>query len=162
MVYIGSLFGLFVLPYIADNFGRKIATNIAWGVCCLGVILAAASVNIYMLGAGFFLGGFGGNPAVTFCYSFLNEQCLGKSRQYFGVGIQISFALAFSIIGLIFKAFENWRPISYILIGIFVATFVIQMYLLETPKFMVKRSLEKTLIIYNTIAKRNGRPPITM
>lgn len=74
MVYIGSFCGFFFFPYIADNFGRKIAINISWGVCCLGVILAAAAakVNIYMVGAGFFLGGFGGNPAVTLDFSFIN------------------------------------------------------------------------------------------
>ena len=46
MVYIGSFCGFFIFPYIADNFGRKIAINIAWATSCLGVILVAASVNV--------------------------------------------------------------------------------------------------------------------
>lgn len=72
LVYIGSFFGFFVFPYIADNFGRKIAINLSWGTSCVGVIIASASQNIYMMGVGWFLGGFGGNPAITLSYSFIN------------------------------------------------------------------------------------------
>jgi hypothetical protein len=46
-----------------------------------------------MVAIGQFLAGFGGNPAITLDYSFINEQSIGKSRQYFSVGIQISLAI---------------------------------------------------------------------
>jgi hypothetical protein len=46
-----------------------------------------------MVGIGLFLAGFGGNPAITLSYSFIYEQSLGKSRQYFSIGIQIAFAI---------------------------------------------------------------------
>jgi hypothetical protein len=39
------------------------------------------------------LAGFGTNPAITLCFSFINEQCLGRARQGFGVGVQIFLAL---------------------------------------------------------------------
>ena len=115
-----------------------------------------------MVGAGWFLGGFGGNPAITLSYSFINEQSLGKSRQYFSIGIQLWFAVGESIIGFIFKAFGDWRPIGYMLIGIFLFTALTQLYLLETPRFMVKKSLDETLKIYNTIGYRNGKTLISM
>lgn len=93
IVYMGSFVGFFFFPYIADNFGRKLAINASWLTCCAGVILSAFSQNVYMVGAGWFLGGFGGNPAITLSYSFINEQSLGKSRQYFSIGIQLWFAV---------------------------------------------------------------------
>jgi OCT family organic cation transporter-like MFS transporter 4/5 len=72
LVYIGSFVGFFIFPYIADNYGRKLGLNLSWGFTCIGVIIAAFSVNIYMVGIGWFLGGFGGNPAITLSYSFIN------------------------------------------------------------------------------------------
>ena len=83
-----------------------------------------------MIGVGWFLGGFGGNPAITLSYSFINEQSLGKYRQYFSVGIQLWFAVGESIIGFIFKAFGDWKPIMYMLIGIFLLTALTQFYLI--------------------------------
>lgn len=130
IVYIGSFVGFFFFPYIADNYGRKLAINASWLTSCAGVILTAFSRNVYMVGAGWFLGGFGGNPAITLSYSFINEQSLGKYRQYFSVGIQLWFAVGESIIGFIFKKFGDWRPIAYMLIGIFLATAITQLYLL--------------------------------
>ena len=105
MVYIGSFVGFFVFPHIADNNGRKLAINASWAVATSGVVIAAASQNIYMIGIGWFLAGFGGNPAITLSYSFINEQSLGKYRQYFSVGIQLSLAVGEAIIGFIFKYF---------------------------------------------------------
>lgn len=130
IVYIGSFIGFFIFPYIADNQGRKLAINLSWAVCTAGVILAAFSQNIYMVGAGWFLGGFGGNPAITLSYSFINEQSLGKSRQYYSIGIQLWFALGEAVIGFIFKKFNDWRPVNYMLIGLFVATALTQIYLI--------------------------------
>ena len=72
MVYIGSFTGFFVFPHIADNYGRKLGINLAWGFLSIGVIIAAASQNVFMIGAGWFLIGFGGNPAITLSYSFIN------------------------------------------------------------------------------------------
>jgi OCT family organic cation transporter-like MFS transporter 4/5 len=46
-----------------------------------------------MTGFGWFFIGFGANPAITLSYSFINEQSLGKYRQYFSVGIQMALAL---------------------------------------------------------------------
>jgi OCT family organic cation transporter-like MFS transporter 4/5 len=83
-----------------------------------------------MVGAGWFLGGFGGNPAITLSYSFINEQSLGKSRQYYSIGIQLWFALGEAVIGFIFKKFNDWRPVNYMLIGLFVATALTQIYLI--------------------------------
>ena len=46
-----------------------------------------------MIGLGQFFTGFGCNPAITLAYSFINEQCLGKSRQLYSIAIQVFLAL---------------------------------------------------------------------
>jgi hypothetical protein len=46
-----------------------------------------------MIGIGQLLIGFGCNPAITLCYSFLNEQVIGDKRQKYGLFIQIALAI---------------------------------------------------------------------
>ena len=54
------------------------------------MICAADSSN--MIGMGQFFAGFGCSTATTLCFSFINEQCSGKSRQFFAIAIQVFFA----------------------------------------------------------------------
>ena len=91
--YFGSLVGFFVIPSVADNFGRRIAMLISWAIYGIGVLTIGVSFHPALVGIGEFLAGFGCNPAITLCYSFINEQCLRGSRQHYGVGIQIFIAL---------------------------------------------------------------------
>lgn len=93
MIFIGSLMGFFTIPYFADNWGRKIAIRISWAICTIGVLIISISTSPSMVGIGYFLAGFGANPAITLCYSFINEQCLGTSRQKYGVIIQVFYAI---------------------------------------------------------------------
>ena len=46
-----------------------------------------------MVGFGQFLCGFGCNPAIKVCYSFMNEQILGDKRQRYCIIIQIFLAI---------------------------------------------------------------------
>ncbi len=93
MVFFGSLAGFFLIPYIADNWGRKIGIRISWAIGTAGVLVLALADSANTIGIGYFLAGFGTNPAITLCFSFINEQCLGRARQGFGVGVQIFLAL---------------------------------------------------------------------
>ena len=158
MIFVGSFIGFFLFPHIADNKGRKIAIVLSWGCATLGVILVAAGQNLAMVAAGWFITGFGGNPAITLSYSFINEQSLGKSRQYFSIGIQLLFAVGESLVGLLFKQVMDWRILAYVLVGFFGITGITQLYLVETPKFMSKRDKQATLEIYNGIARKNNKP----
>lgn len=72
MLYFGSLTGFFLIPYIADNSGRRLAMRISWFLCTLGVLVVALADSSNMVGLGLFLAGFGSNPAITLCYSFIN------------------------------------------------------------------------------------------
>lgn len=80
LVYGGSLVGFFIIPYIADNWGRKIGIILSWGIYAVGLLTLCFAGDGNTVAVGQFLSGFGCNPAVTLCYSFLNEQCLGKKR----------------------------------------------------------------------------------
>jgi len=37
VVFVGSLIGFFIIPFIADNLGRKLAMQISWILCTVGV-----------------------------------------------------------------------------------------------------------------------------
>ena len=65
MPYIGSLLGFFLFSWIADNYGRKIALGLSWLFASLGALLLALSWDFYSAMFGFFLAGFGVNPAIT-------------------------------------------------------------------------------------------------
>ena len=93
MVYIGSLIGFFIISFISDNWGRRPAIRLAWAIFGVGVLCLCFCNSPFLVGMGFLLSGVGCNPAITLGYSFLNEQCLGHSRQYFSVGIQVFLAV---------------------------------------------------------------------
>lgn len=140
LVYIGSLIGFFLFPYIADNWGRKKAMHISWACCTLGVILLATAKEVSMVAIGEFLAGFGGNPGITFSFSFINEQSLGKSRQYFCIGVQIAFAIGEALLGLLFFEIPNWRTVAYILLVPVAVVNILLFFLVESPKFMISKS----------------------
>lgn len=140
LVYLGSLLGFFILPYLADNWGRKPALNLSWGIYGLGILCLCICDSPNMVGMGLLFAGFGCNPAVTICYSFINEQCLGNNRQYFSVGIQVFLAVGECIIGLLFIPGYDWRYVFYLLfIGIAIV-FLTLNYLVESPKFLISKS----------------------
>lgn len=93
LLYAGSLIGFFVIPYVADNWGRRPAMRIAWACFAIGILLITLADAPNMVGMGQLLTGFGCNPAITLCYSFLNEQVLGHKRQNYGLIIQVFFAV---------------------------------------------------------------------
>jgi len=131
MMFVGAIFGFFVIPYIADNFGRRLAMRIAWLIGTVAVILTCISDSVNMVGLGLFLVGFGTNPAITLCFSFINEICLGKSRQRYGVGVQVAWAIGETTVALVFQTGMSWRAIMYILLALFIAeAILIHFYLL--------------------------------
>ena len=82
-----------MIPYVADNWGRRIAIRISWGIFVIGIAFIGLADSPNMIGMGQLLTGFGCNPAITLCYSFLNEQVLRAKRQYYGVTIQVFLAI---------------------------------------------------------------------
>jgi OCT family organic cation transporter-like MFS transporter 4/5 len=158
MLFVGAIFGFFVIPYIADNYGRKLAMRVAWSIGTVALMITCIADSPNMIGLGLFLIGFGTNPAITLCFSFLNEICLGKSRARFGVGVQITWALGETTIALIFLAKLSWLAIAYIMLVLFIVEFVfVFLFIEETAMFMLKKNSEQALAILNKMAKINNR-----
>ena len=66
------------LNSIRDNkipiLRRKIGIVLAWVIGCIGALIVSFLYqNYYVVGLGFFLMGFGVNPAITLQFSFFNE-----------------------------------------------------------------------------------------
>lgn len=59
MTYLGTFFGYTVLLTLVDNMGRRKSIIILWGLTTIGVIILAASLNIYMAAVGLFIAGAG-------------------------------------------------------------------------------------------------------
>lgn len=93
MIFFGALIGFFFIPTLADNSGRKLGLKIAMIIGIVGSVLFSIADSPLVAGFALFFIGFGTNPAITLAFSFINEQCLGKARQRFGVGVQIGLAL---------------------------------------------------------------------
>lgn len=140
MLYFGSLVGFFIFPFLADNWGRKITTRISWIFFIVGLLVIGIGDSPNMIGLGQFFAGFGCNPAITLSYSFINEQCLRKSRQYYGIGIQVFLAVGECAIGFLFLPAFSWRYIIFGGLGISILVLFSLSYLSESAKFLISRS----------------------
>jgi len=67
------LFGFFLFSWLADNKGRRLALGLSWLLASLGALLMGLAWSWWSLTIGFFLSGFGVNPAITIHFSFMNE-----------------------------------------------------------------------------------------
>lgn len=132
--------GFLAIPFLADNWGRRIAIRTSWGLFVFGILFVCMGDSYILVGVGQFLLGFGCNPAITLCYSFLNEQVVGKKRQSYGVIIQICLAIGECAIAFLFIPQYNWRTVFYILFALAVTTWLALSYLLESPKFLLLKS----------------------
>lgn len=73
-MYTGSLVGLIICSYIADNKGRKPAIIILWLVGTVGSIMSGIGCNnIYVASIGFALAGSGVTPVMNLHFFYLNE-----------------------------------------------------------------------------------------
>lgn len=127
--YVGSLFGYIIMSHIGDNFGRKKGEFISWMVCIAGQIIMILSVNLYMVGIGSLLLGFGANAAITLHYSFFKELVLGQTRSRMIIAIQLAFSFGISVISLLSYLIEEWKYIIgfFMLIPSLIAIFAFQL-----------------------------------
>jgi OCT family organic cation transporter-like MFS transporter 4/5 len=125
MLFVGALFGFFVIPYMADNYGRQLAMRVSWGLGVVSLLIFFVSDSPNMVGLSLFLVGFSTNPAITLTFSFVNEICLGRSRSFYGVGMQIAWAIGEITIALIFLMDISWRYIAFLTLVSFIVVMVI-------------------------------------
>lgn len=103
--------------------------RISWGIFAIGILFIGIADSPHMVGIGQLLTGFGCNPAITLCYSFLNEQVLGSKRQYYGVIIQVLLAIGECTIALVFLPGYGWEVVCYILFSLVVVVLISMTYL---------------------------------
>lgn len=152
--------GFLAIPFVADNWGRRKAIRASWGLFAFGILFICIGNSYILIGFGQFLLGFGCNPAITLCYSFLNEQVVGRKRQSYGVIILICLAVGECAIAFLFVPQYDWRTVSYILFIMAVGTWLALNYLLESPKFLQFKSEEETKQVLNKMAKINKKRPL--
>lgn len=51
----------------------------------------------------------------------------------------------------------DWRNTCFLMLGISVLVAILNLFVMETPKYMISKDLPKAMEIFNKIAKINGR-----
>lgn len=77
------------------------------------------------------------------------------------MGVQLFLATSESIVGYAMYWIDDWRVSIYFVLGLAVVVNVAHIFLIETPKFMITKDIDKTVAILNRIAKINGREIVT-
>lgn len=114
--YVGAFLGYLTISYLADNYGRKRALLMAWGVCAMGSIIVATSFHIAVAAVGFFLSGFGSDVSISISLLFFSEAVSGRKRQKYSIAVQCFFAVGALVVTLFFFIFENWRVVWCLLV----------------------------------------------
>ncbi|CAD8213752.1 unnamed protein product [Paramecium pentaurelia] len=155
-VYLGSVSGLIISSFIADNYGRKLSLSISWAMTSFGALLVTFAMNYQMIAIGLFFLGFGGNPTITVHYSFINEHSQGNFREVQNVGVQVFFAIGeFAIIALAyFITYWRWLAVSVAIPSILLN--IGNLLIFESPQFLYTKNKKKCVKILNQIAKLNG------
>lgn len=58
-LYAGVVIGFLGVPFVCDNYGKKVSIVMGWGLTLLGTAILSASVNIWMASVGLFIAGIG-------------------------------------------------------------------------------------------------------
>lgn len=87
---------------------------ISYGICMLGMILNGFASNLYLIGVGLFLMGFGSDSAINICFYFVTETVESQARQKYSVFIQLFFCLGGVVNVGYFYVFKNWRIILWL------------------------------------------------
>jgi MFS family permease len=155
--YFGAFVGYIVISFFSDNFGRKSSMAVSWGICTLGTIVVACSVNIYMVAVGLFLSGCGCDAAINICFFFFGEVVGDKKRQKYSVFVQIFFTLGAMTVTLFFSLIDSWRINWIVLVAgpAIIELALLVWYIEETPQFLVKKGVKATLKALNRIGKIN-------
>jgi MFS family permease len=70
-LYFGALVGYILFSFYSDNYGRRIAMLIAFGIATLGAIIMSVSMSLPLVAVGLFLLGAGADASINMCFNFL-------------------------------------------------------------------------------------------
>lgn len=138
----GCFFGYISVSIMVDNMGRKKALIISYGIATLGMIVAVLSPNLYGVGIGLFMMGYGSDSAINICFYFITETMEAKYRQKYSILIQVFFSLGGVVNIGYFYIFKNWKIITWIFLIVpsVICIILIVKVIKDTPYFLVKRN----------------------
>lgn len=73
VMYFGALVGNLIMSWMNDNLGRRKSVLSGLGMCLVGVLLIATSVNLLMAEIGLFCAGIGIGPTGISVLCFISE-----------------------------------------------------------------------------------------
>ena len=155
--YFGAFIGYIAISFFSDNFGRKSSMVVSWGICTLGTVIVACSVNIYMVAVGLFFSGCGCDAAINICFFFFGEVVGDERRQKYSVFVQIFFTLGAMIITFFFSVIDSWRInwICLVTVPAIIELLLLIFYIEETPQFLLKKGVAVTKKALNRIGRIN-------
>ena len=130
---------------------------VSWGICTLGTVIVACSVNIYMVAVGLFFSGCGCDAAINICFFFFGEVVGDERRQKYSVFVQIFFTLGAMIITFFFSVIDSWRInwICLVTVPAIIELLLLIFYIEETPQFLLKKGVAVTKKALNRIGRIN-------
>lgn len=159
LVYLGCFFGYISISILVDNMGRKRALMISYAVATAGMVIAALAPNLYVVGIGLFLMGYGSDSAINICFYFITETMEPQYRQKYSILIQVFFCLGGIVNIAYYYYLRNWRLIMWVFLiaPSFVCLLLIFKLIKDTPYFLVKlKSTESILVDLNLINQINS------
>jgi MFS family permease len=155
--YLGATLGFLVVSFLVDNYGRKLALLISWGICTVGSIVVVFDSNIILVSIGLFLSGFGCDAANNITFLFFCETLNNQKRQRYSIIVQVFFTVGGLVCTTLFFLINDWR-IVWSLLVVFPAViefFLLLCYVEETPHFLIKRGCSHALKALNRIGMIN-------
>lgn len=87
------MFGYILIPFITDNYGRKISIVSSWAISVVGIAILSLSTNIFISCVGLFLSGFGCEAGIRTIMAILGEIVEDTYRQKYAIFLSINFGL---------------------------------------------------------------------
>lgn len=140
LIYLGCFFGYISLSILVDNMGRWRSLLLTLVLSTGGLIMAALANNLYVLGIGLFITGFGTDSGVNICFYFIAETMEAKNRQKYSIIIQIFFSLGGVFNIGYYYVLRNWRIVAWVFLiaPSLVCIVVIYKMVKDTPYFLIK------------------------
>lgn len=157
MGFIGSLLGFFVVSALSDNQGRYKILLVSWGITVFGAVLLVASQNLWMVGASMLIITTGSNSCFNISFAYLSEVFDHKNIDKNIIIFQLMYPIVTMIMTTQFLFINNW--ILIVVISILTPAILVLgaifFFAKETPEYLLRQGVTKTLEEMNKIGKMN-------
>lgn len=135
LVTISLPIGSLIIGPLIDKFGRKPISVLATVPFLIGWTLVATATNVQMLYiARLLCGAAGGLTTVSIIYVSEITDVKLRSTLLCLNSVYVSFGI---LLTCIFGMFYNWRTISYIYVSLTIISFLLLLFIPESPRWLV-------------------------